>query len=91
MCLNSSGDYLVIGTTGVLRAFRGQGLAKLLKMHGIRYALEHGDQEIRTFNDHINTAMLEMNAKLGFSRGPVELRFCKRLTGGLEGRDVQDH
>jgi mycothiol synthase len=83
-----SGEYLVIGMTGVLREFRGQGLATLLKMQGIRYALEHGDQEIRTFNDHINTAMLEINAKLGFSRGPVGLRFCKHLNSKSEGLDA---
>jgi mycothiol synthase len=85
-----SGGYLVVYMTGVLKEFRGQGLATLLKLHGIRYAFEHGNQEIRTFNDHTNTAMLEMNAKLGFTRGPVGLRFCKDLTGGLKGPDVQN-
>jgi mycothiol synthase len=81
--LTKAGEYLVIGMTGVLREFRGQGLATLLKMNGIRYALEHENQEIRTFNDHVNTAMLEMNAKLGFSRGPVELRFIKHVGRNL--------
>lgn len=71
--------FLVIGMTGVLREYRGLGLAKLMKLRGTRWAQENGGREIRTFNDPPNTAMLGMNAALGFVRQPTHLRFEKEF------------
>ena len=75
---NPSG-FLIIGMTGVLREYRGIGLAIFLKLRGIRYAQKIGNLEIRTFNDAPNTAMLEMNRKLGFKRFPGWIRFERKL------------
>ncbi len=71
--------FLIIGMTGVLREYRGIGLATLLKLRGIRYAQSIGNFEIRTFNDAPNTAMLEMNRKLGFKRFPGWIRFERKF------------
>ena len=72
-------DFFVIGMTGVKREHRGLGLAKRLKLEGVRYALLHGGAEIRTYNDHVNEAMLGMNASMGFQRFRSRLRFEKLL------------
>jgi GNAT superfamily N-acetyltransferase len=72
-------DFLVIRMTGVKRAYRGLGLAKLLKIHGVRYALAHGDLEIRTFNDPDNTSMLKINQEMGFVARPAALRYSRKL------------
>jgi mycothiol synthase len=72
-------DCFVIGMTGVKRDYRGLGVAKRLKLEGVRHALNHGGLEIRTFNDHVNTAMLEMNRHMGFKRFRSRLRFEKLL------------
>jgi mycothiol synthase len=71
--------FLIIGMTGVLREYRGIGLATHLKLRGIKYAQTIGNLEIRTFNDAPNTAMLEMNRKLGFVRFPGWIRFERKL------------
>jgi mycothiol synthase len=72
-------DFFVIGMTGVKRASRGLGLAKRLKLEGVRHALAHGGLEIRTYNDHVNLAMLQMNTGMGFQRFRSRLRFEKTL------------
>ncbi len=71
-----------IGMTGVLPEYRGKGLAKALKLKGIRYVQAHGAEEIRTTNDPPNMAMLQINLSIGFQRWPSSLRFAKRLDGG---------
>ncbi|HEU5101988.1 MAG TPA: GNAT family N-acetyltransferase [Roseiflexaceae bacterium] len=65
--------------TGVLPAYRGQGLATLLKLRGIRYAQERGNRPLYTVNDSVNTAMLSLNHKLGFQPIGANLRFVKVL------------
>ncbi len=67
--------YFCIGFTGIKKAFRGLGIAKRLKLEGVRYALNHGALEIRTFNDHVNAAMLAMNFSMGFQKYRSSLRF----------------
>jgi GNAT superfamily N-acetyltransferase len=66
--------------TGVLRAYRGMGLATLLKLRGIRYTQEHGGRRIWVVNDAVNAAMLGLNEKLGFVREGAMVRFVKHLT-----------
>lgn len=68
-----------IGMTGVLPEYRGLGLAKALKLRGIRAIQGQGGGEIRTFNDPPNAAMLGMNRALGFVRWPDRLRYLKAL------------
>lgn len=71
---NPSGFY-VIGMTGVRREDRGRGVAKALKVAAMRALAGQGGGEIRTFNDKPNQAMLTMNERLGFVRGPTHLRY----------------
>jgi GNAT superfamily N-acetyltransferase len=52
--------------TATLPELRGQGLARLAKLHAIRWAAEHGFRELLTDNDSDNIAMLELNRSLGF-------------------------
>lgn len=71
---NPSGFY-VIGMTGVRREDRGRGVAKALKVAAMRALAGQGGGSIRTFNDKPNAAMLTMNERLGFVRGPTHLRY----------------
>lgn len=57
----------------------GKGVATLLKLHTIRYAQAHGNRDIWTVNDSVNTAMLALNTKLGFQHVGATLRFLKKL------------
>jgi ribosomal protein S18 acetylase RimI-like enzyme len=77
--LETQPAFFVIGMTGVLPPFRGLGIAKRLKLEGVRYARGHGGLEIRTYNDSVNTAMLEMNWQMGFKRFRSKLRFERVL------------
>jgi mycothiol synthase len=70
--------FWMIGMTGVTRPYRGLGIAKRLKLEGVRHALPSG-LEIRTFNDHSNQAMLKMNQQMGFVPFRSKLRFEKLL------------
>lgn len=63
--------------TGVLQPYRGKGVATLLKLRGIRYAQEHGNQKLWVVNDSVNTVMLGLNVKLGFVRAGVNVRYLK--------------
>ncbi|HET9023888.1 MAG TPA: GNAT family N-acetyltransferase, partial [Burkholderiaceae bacterium] len=69
--------FLLSSMTGVVRDWRGRGLARWLKLHTIRWALEDGAREIRTFNDAVNDAMLGLNRSLGFQVESVEVRYRK--------------
>jgi GNAT superfamily N-acetyltransferase len=71
-----------IDMTGVLRAYRGKGVATALKLRGIRYAQEHGNRRLWAVNDSANAAMLALNQKLGFVREGMNVRYVKRLASG---------
>ena len=77
--MGHAGGFSYIGMTGVIRELRGKHLATLLKLRCIQYARDHGNSEIRTFNDGVNAAMLRMNANLGFKQQPATIRFEKRF------------
>ncbi|MEZ4869424.1 MAG: GNAT family N-acetyltransferase [Caldilineaceae bacterium] len=64
--------------TGVLPAYRGQGVATLLKLYGIRYTQAHGKRRLETQNDAVNQAMIALNQKLGFVLEGANLRFVKQ-------------
>jgi GNAT superfamily N-acetyltransferase len=68
-----------IDMTGVARAYRGKGVATLLKLRGIRYAQEHGNRRLWVVNDSVNAAMLGLNKKLGYAREGANIRFVKKL------------
>ena len=71
--------FLLNSMTGVLRDWRGRGVARWLKLHTLRHALERGAAGIRTFNDSINPAILALNASFGFRVASVQVRYRKEL------------
>jgi GNAT superfamily N-acetyltransferase len=56
--------------TGVLREYRGRGLAQALKLQTILLAKKEGMRYIRTHNDSKNRSMLAVNRKLGYRPEP---------------------
>ncbi|MCI0835335.1 MAG: GNAT family N-acetyltransferase [Chloroflexi bacterium] len=54
--------------TGVLREYRGRGIAQAMKLLTIKYARQSGVSEILTENDSENAPMLAVNGKLGYKR-----------------------
>ena len=66
-------------TTGVLREYRGQGLALALKLLSIRLMQGRGYTSARTNNDTANPAILHLNEKLGYQRLPGWLQWEKPL------------
>ncbi len=78
----ASPDVLYQGLTGVVRAYRGRGLAWALKMRTIAYARQHGFRQIRTWNNTMNRPILSINEALGFAKQPVWITFQKDLAPG---------
>ena len=68
--LDSEHDRMENAFTGVLREYRGRGIAQSLKARTIMYAKQSGVSEILTENDSENAAMLAVNGKLGYKRWP---------------------
>ena len=64
---------LMVGLTGVRRAWRGRGVALALKLRALHYAQSQGVTTIRTDNESGNASMLAINARLGFVRAPALL------------------
>lgn len=56
--------------TGVDRAYRGRGLATLLKLATIEFAQREGITAMRTNNDTVNFPMVAVNENLGYRRLP---------------------
>jgi GNAT superfamily N-acetyltransferase len=52
--------------TGTRRAFRGRGLARLLKTHSLHLAAQRGATIALTDNDETNAPMLAVNTRLGY-------------------------
>ncbi len=77
--LTATDEGFNIEMTGVLRAYRGQGVATLLKLYGIQYTQAHGNGRLSTVNDAVNTAVLALNQKFGFVQEGAMLRFTKRI------------
>ena len=65
--------------TGVLREYRGRGLALALKLLTIEAARAHGVPFLTTTNDLENRAMLAVNARLGYRNLPGPRRIKKTL------------
>jgi GNAT superfamily N-acetyltransferase len=77
--LERRADFLFAWMTGVVRDWRGRGLARWLKIVTIRHALESGFAELRTVNDTTNEAILALNRSLGFQPLEVDVRYRKEL------------
>lgn len=67
------------GYTGVLREFRGRGIALALKLMTVEAAVASGVPRMRTNNDEENPSMLAVNAKLGYQMVPGPRRMKKKL------------
>lgn len=65
------------GFTAVLRAYRGRGVATALKVKNLRWALQQGYHEVRTWNSSLNGPMLAVNQRLGFVREPADIAMKK--------------
>ena len=79
----SQPDILYTGFTGILREYRGRGIAQALKMHALAFAKARGYAEVRTWNSTINAPMLAINEKLGFKKQPAWIQFEKDLTAAV--------
>lgn len=64
------GNYAANAFTGVLREYRGHGLATALKLQAIQLAKKLGARYVRTNNDSLNAPMLAVNRKLGYQPEP---------------------
>ncbi|HLJ32370.1 MAG TPA: GNAT family N-acetyltransferase [Ktedonobacteraceae bacterium] len=72
-------DTLYTGLTGVKRAYRRHGIALVLKLHAIAYAQAHNHQQIRTWNDTTNMAILSVNERLGFVKQLAWITYMKQF------------
>jgi GNAT superfamily N-acetyltransferase len=67
------------GFTGVLRAHRGQGLARALKLETLVQAIDLGVTAVETDNDSENAPILHINEDLGYAELPGKLEFHRKL------------
>ena len=65
--------------TGVHREYRRRGIATALKRHALAWAKRTGYDEVRTFNESSNRAMLTINESLRFEKFPGWLGYCANL------------
>lgn len=68
--------------TGVDRAYRGRGLATLLKLATIEFVQGLGIPAMRTSNDTVNSPMVAVNEKLGYRRLPARVAMKLHLGAG---------
>jgi GNAT superfamily N-acetyltransferase len=68
------------GFTATGRAFRGQGIARAVKMESLAQAIELGVSTVRTDNDERNAPMLHINDTLGYVAIPSWVAYLKDLS-----------
>lgn len=73
-----SGTGAFNGLTGVMRAYRGRGVARALKMRTIQWCRAHGKTYIDTANDAANARMLAINISLGYKPLPAREEWLKQ-------------
>ncbi len=67
------------GFTGVLRAHRGKGIARALKLETLFQAIDLGVTAVETDNDSENAPILHLNEELGYDEMPGRLEFHRKL------------
>lgn len=72
--------------TAVLRAYRGRGIAQVLKAATIAWALDNGLTALETGNDEGNAPMRAVNARLGYRPLPDAVTMRGPLFGGMMSR-----
>ena len=77
--VETAGDRMWSGMTGTIPAYRGTGLAKLVKSVALRRAAAAGITSAYTSNDDENGPMLAVNNWLGYRRVQTELGLLKTL------------
>ncbi len=65
--------------TGTLRAYRGRGLGRAVKLASIAWARERGITKLVTSNDETNAAMLAINRRLGYVPSGRRVEYSKSL------------
>jgi GNAT superfamily N-acetyltransferase len=65
------------GMTGTRRAFRGRGLAELVKRHSLARATAKGVTAAFTENDETNVPMLAVNERLGYRPSTTRVTFLR--------------
>ncbi|MDQ0990046.1 GNAT family N-acetyltransferase [Streptomyces sp. V3I7] len=76
---SSGGTPIATAMTGTARAFRGRGLAKLVKNDSLHRARAAGYTEALTGNDTGNDPMLVVNRWLGYEICGTEVRYVREL------------
>jgi GNAT superfamily N-acetyltransferase len=66
--------------TGVVREFRGRGIARALKRKTIEWASQNGIDYIYTANDTANERILSINIPLGYKEVPSQVEIVKDLS-----------
>lgn len=61
------------GYTGVLPAYRNQGIAKAMKLRVLQWAKAQGYTAVRAWSDSRNKVMIRVNRHLGFVIQPAFL------------------
>lgn len=64
--IRSATAELSYGYTGVLPAYRKQGIASAMKMRVLEWAKTQGYRVVRSWSDSRNEAMIQVNLQLGF-------------------------
>lgn len=65
--------------TGVRRPYRSKGVARALKLLGVKHARSKGGTRLITHNDSTNAAMLAVNQRLGYQPRPGLLLMKKEF------------
>ncbi|MGZ0147563.1 GNAT family N-acetyltransferase [Kribbella sp. WER1] len=77
--VETAGDRMWSGMTGTIPAYRGKGLAKVVKSVALRQAIAAGITSAYTSNDDANGPMLAVNNWLGYRRVQTELGLLRTL------------
>lgn len=70
---------------GVEREYRGRGIARLLKLHTVRWAAQNGVDFLYTGNDIDNPRMYDINVRMGYKPLPESIEVVKKFGDDVRG------